>query len=88
MLETRGLPPEVVAAAAAEAFAQTDEAAAALAAGRRWVGGRRGLAAKDPETARRRLAGYLSRRGYGGEAIARALRALLSGRRTGDPDAD
>ena len=73
-LQVRGLPPDVIAAAIAECFAETDEAAAAVAAGRRRLAALRGLA---PAVARRRLAGHLSRRGYGAEAIAHALRALL-----------
>ena len=72
----------MVAAAAAEAFAGTDEAAAAVAAGSRRL---RGLAGVDRRAARRRLAGYLSRRGYGGEAVAHALRALLGGAPGDDP---
>lgn len=74
VLQARGLAPDVIAAAAAEAFAGTDEGAAAAAAGRRRLVALRGLA---PALARRRLAGYLSRRGHGAEAIAHALRALL-----------
>jgi regulatory protein len=74
VLEARGLPAELVAATVAETFAGTDEGVAAVAVGRRRVAALRGLA---PEVARRRLAGYLSRRGHGAGAIAEALRVLL-----------
>lgn len=74
VLAARGLAPDVVAAAAAEAFAERDEPAAAVAAGRRRLAALRGLA---PDAARRRLAGHLSRKGYSAEAVAHALRALL-----------
>jgi regulatory protein len=74
VLLARGLAPDVIAAAVAEAFAGTDEGAAAAAAGRRRLAALRGLAR---QVARRRLAGYLARRGYPAAAIASALRALL-----------
>ena len=85
-LAARSLSPEVVAAASAEAFAEVDEPAAAVAAARRRLRSLRGIASRDPEAARRRLAGYLSRRGYGAEIIARALRTLLGKTGGGDPD--
>ena len=70
----RGLPPDVVAAVAAECFAEGEEGEVAVAVARRRLPALRGLA---PDVARRRLAGYLSRRGHGADAIAHALRALL-----------
>lgn len=82
VLRSRGLLPDVVAAAVTEAFAETDERAAALAAGQRRLVALRGLPA---EVARRRLAGHLSRRGHGPEAIAHALHALL-GRGGDEPE--
>jgi regulatory protein len=78
-LAARGLDPKLVAAVAAEAFAEAGEPAAAVAAGRRRLAALRDVA---PAVARRRLAGYLSRRGYQAEAIAHALQALLG--RAGD----
>jgi regulatory protein len=85
VLAARGLPPGLVAEAAAEAFAERDEATAALAAGRRRLAGLRGL---PPEVIRRRLAGHLSRGGYSAEAVAQALRALLGSAPGGDPGGD
>jgi regulatory protein len=85
-LAARGLSAEVVAAASAEALAEVDEAAAALAAARRRLRGLRGIASRDPGATRRRLAGFLSRRGYGAEAIAQTLRTLLAQAPGGDPE--
>lgn len=67
-LERRGFPPEIIDPVMA-AVEDTDPEAAAFALARRRVGA---LRTTDPETAFRRLVGYLARRGYT-EALARKV---------------
>ena len=54
--------------------AELDEAAAALEVGRAKL---RSYAGLEPPVVRRRLGGYLARRGYDGETVRRALDRLL-----------
>jgi regulatory protein len=70
-LRARGIARPLVTDAVRAAFAETDEAARALAAAaRRLPALRRG----SPAATARRLAGYLARRGYPGDVVARVVR--------------
>ncbi|MFO7172899.1 MAG: regulatory protein RecX [Bacillota bacterium] len=73
-LRQKGVDPAVVAAALAEAFAGDDGLEEALALARSRL---QRLAGVDRQTAWRRLAGFLGRRGFDPEVIAAALRRLL-----------
>lgn len=71
-LQRKGVDRETVREALAEA--EIDERAAALEVARERA---RRLAGEDPATARRRLAAYLARRGFGYDAVRPALDAVL-----------
>jgi regulatory protein len=78
-LAVRGVAADVIDAALQALLSPADEEAAALEQARARLRRLRGL---PPPVVRRRLAGWLQRRGYGQPAIARALRLV------GAPDAD
>jgi regulatory protein len=69
-LRARGIDRPLVADAVRAAFAETDEEARALAAAARRLPALRGGA---PEAIARRLAGYLARRGYPADVVARVV---------------
>jgi regulatory protein len=73
----RGVPRQVASEAIADTLADSavDEFAAALDAARKRM---RSLADVDATTRRRRLYGFLARRGYEPELVNRVLRAVLS----------
>ncbi|MDI3340543.1 MAG: RecX family transcriptional regulator [Sphaerobacter sp.] len=71
-LRAKGVEPELVEVAIDEVGG--DEQAAALALARKRVTALRGL---DPSVQRRRLAGYLQRRGYDWDTVRRVLDAVL-----------
>ncbi|MDQ7857372.1 MAG: regulatory protein RecX [Armatimonadota bacterium] len=75
-LRRRGVSAQVIAEALAELLPFEMEDDLAVAQARSRLGRLRAL---SPEAARRRLAGWLARRGYPAEVIARALRHLLPG---------
>jgi regulatory protein len=72
----RGVARELADEAIAEVYEdeQVDEGTLVEAVARKKV---RSLAKLDPEARRRRLYAFLARRGYEGEAIRRAMRAVL-----------
>lgn len=72
-LGARGIDRDTVADVLAD-IDTDDEFARALALAQDRAGKLRGL---DRETAKRRLYGYLSRRGYGGDVVGRAVREAL-----------
>lgn len=73
-LRAKGVGAEAAHAAIGEVFEaeEVSETELALAAAARW----RPRAGEDPARARRRLHGFLARRGFGGEAIRAALEEL------------
>lgn len=71
-LRERGVPAEL----AADAVADVDEDAAALAFARSRAGRLAGL---PPVVAKRRLVGQLARRGYPGPVVSRVVREVLGG---------
>jgi len=73
-LERRGIDPDQATAAVERAFGDQDERSRAIDAARRRANALRGL---DPATARRRLAGFLARRGYDEETCLDAVRVVL-----------
>jgi regulatory protein len=77
-LYKRGVPREIASDAIADTLAdsEVDEFAAALEAAKKRV---RSLADVDARTRRRRLYGFLARRGYEPELVNRVLRSVLSG---------
>lgn len=79
----RGISREQAAAAIEETLAENslDEHAAALAAARKRA---QSLQSLDRQTARRRLHGYLARRGYASDVVYRVLREVLGS--DGDPE--
>lgn len=72
-LLAKGVDREIVEATLSSYGAEVDEKAAALALAAKRIKALRGL---KPDSARRRLAGFLSRRGFAAEVVATALRAL------------
>jgi regulatory protein len=73
-LESRGLSGAVAAAVLEERAGEADEAGRALALAQRW---RREHAAIEPDTAFRRLAGWLSRKGYEQEVVEDVCRRVV-----------
>ncbi len=75
-LQSRGVARDVIAEAVAEVVADegVDERASALALARRRAVALRGL---DPQVARRRLYGFLARKGFAPDAIGAAVRQAL-----------
>lgn len=77
VLAQKGVAREVVDEAVAEVFDDeaVDEEALAEGAARKRL---RGLGASDAQTRRRRLYGFLARRGYDGEVIRRVMARVLA----------
>jgi regulatory protein len=74
-LTRRGIARELAAAAVAQVMEDeglTDEDGIQAVAARKW----RTLAKLDPRVAKRRLMGFLARRGYDGDAVRRALEGV------------
>lgn len=85
VLAQKGVARDVVDDAVAEVFADesVDEEALAEAAARKKL---RGLAGEDAPTRRRRLYGYLARRGHDGDVIRRVMARVLGAGARGDTD--
>ena len=79
-LRVRGVAPDIIEATLGHLISPEREDGVALEQARRRVERLRNLA---PDVARRRLVGWLQRRGFGGGAIARALRVLADTREEG-----
>lgn len=75
-LARRGVDPMVVSAVVAQVMEGRDEEGLAKAAARRYVRAHPGVAG---QRGLRRLAGYLGRRGYSAEVIARVIKGYAAG---------
>lgn len=85
-LRRRGIAASLVEQVLDEQYPRDDEAAVALELARKRAGR---MAALEPEQARRRLAGYLERRGLNARAVWAAVDAVLPrGGRRDDDDSD
>lgn len=72
-LFAKGIDREIVEAVLSQYRSQVDEKSEAMALARKKLRTLQGL---KPEAARRRLAGFLARRGFSTEAVALALRSI------------
>jgi len=72
-LFAKGIEREIVEAVLSQYRSQVDEKSEAMALARKKLRTLQGL---KPEAARRRLAGFLARRGFSTEAVALALRSI------------
>jgi regulatory protein len=72
-LAAKGVDREIVESTLAEYGNDLDEKGAALALARKKLGSLRGL---EPEAARRRLAGFLGRRGFAASTVSRVLKEM------------
>lgn len=75
-LVSRGVDPEVAAQALQEVFEDVDEKVLAQRCAEKKLKTWQGL---DPPRVRRRLAQFLSRRGFDGETVGRTLQSLVPG---------
>jgi len=74
-LARRGVPGDVIEQAVCRVYEGDREGVLAIALARKWVERRQGLG--DEGVARRRLYGFLARRGFSPDVIERALREAL-----------
>ncbi|MFZ5924246.1 MAG: regulatory protein RecX [Bacillota bacterium] len=75
-LERRGIPRELAADAVRQAFEGTGESETALALAREWVARRE---SSDEPASKRRLYGFLARRGFSSDVAERVIREVLGG---------
>jgi regulatory protein len=74
-LARKGVARELIDRALSDSREDRDEDGAALELARKKL---RALHSLDPDSARRRLAGFLGRRGYSGGVIAKVLKQLMN----------